>query len=165
MPLPLEFHHIGRPASVNGTSQEKQDWRRDIAAATDAKLTQKFAGQPVPKPYLTSKGVPKAVGGKATVKVFFFPHNQQYIDIDNGLKYTIDGIAEALLTNDKLVSRIVSERFLPGPGISIIAPASRYSTLAAALAISSPSAASAMLGRDVVAIKIEDYQSNRGKYW
>ncbi|MHA4870075.1 hypothetical protein ACXZ1M_20505 [Duganella sp. PWIR1] len=169
MPLPIEFYHEGKPASANGSWNEKKQWKLDIAKATNDALVKKFLPNPVPKPHLTKKGVAKAYGGQATIKVFFFPHSNQYIDIDNGLKYTIDGIAESLMTNDKYVTRIISERFLPMPGTSVVAPLARLNVLTTALSLANTPTLMAGGGvtpaPDVTAIKIETYQSNGGKYW
>jgi hypothetical protein len=169
MPLPIEFYHEGKPASVNGAWQEKKQWKITIANATNDALVKKFLPKPVPKTFATSKGIPKPYGGEATVKVFFFPHSNQYIDIDNGLKYTIDGIAEALMTNDKYVTRIISERFLPVVGTSVVAPLSMLSTLTTAFNIANTPKSLPGGGftpaPDVTAIKVEVYNPNGGVYW
>ena len=107
MTLPVEFVVAGKPASVNGP-KKRDAWKTRVSAA--AKLA--LGGWTGPMHSV-----------EVTVKVFYFPVSGQYIDIDNGLKYTIDALCPpaavskwgpagpALLHNDRAVTRVITERF------------------------------------------------------
>lgn len=143
---PIEFAVIGRPASVNAGTQNKNNWKAIVANA---------AKNAISSTYIKN-------GGEVEVKIFFYPENNQYIDIDNGLKYTIDGFAELLIVNDRNVTRIISERFPCNPGASVVVPINAAVSVLNALRIQ---IANPKNKEHVTAVKLEDYICNNGGHW
>lgn len=171
MPIPIEFVVRGRPSSVNGSSAEAMAWKTAVCNEANACLAAKFA------PNLP----PAACPDDATVKVFFFPPNGQYTDVDNGLKHILDAISKhswpvppfppfaSVLANDRTVQRIVAERLPPIPNASLVVPIGFAPTLAAALMIANGqtnTAAGMTPAKEyATAIKIEAYNYNNGGLW
>ena len=155
MTVPIEFVAMGRPSSVNATSAKKWVWKKIVQDAADAELVRVHAPNPTPGPCTHD----------VTVKVFYFPKNRQYIDIDNGLKHTIDAIApKPVLHNDKLVQRLVVERFALAAGASMKVSILAAPTLAKAVRIATGQA----MGNapvHVTAVKVEAYAANGGALW
>lgn len=154
MTVPFEFVATGRPSSVNATTEKKHEWKRRVNHIARMKLRFAFTPGPIPPPY------PHSV----IVKIFYFPISRQYIDIDNGLKHTIDAISPPIIENDKAIQRIVVERFLPVPGAGLRAPISLAPTLIKAFELAS---GAARPGRRVqaTAVKIEPYPAPGGTLW
>lgn len=137
---------IGRPASVNADTTNKNNWKAIVAkAANDA----------ISKTYIKH-------GGDVEVKIFFYPENNQYIDIDNGLKYTIDGFAQVLIVNDRNVTRIISERFPSNPGASLTVPINAALNVLTSLRTQN---ANPRNRKHITAIKLEQYTCNKGAHW
>lgn len=159
MTIPIEFCITGRPSSVNSTTNKKNIWKNTVNVAANAHLVATFAPQPVPA----------AHAGDVTAKIFFFPPTQQYLDVDNGLKHTIDGISPPILANDRTIIRLVAERFAPIPGASLIVPIGFAPVLSQALAIASGQASVAAGSpydpQHAVAVKVESYVDNNGALW
>ncbi|MCD4500166.1 hypothetical protein [Chromobacterium vaccinii] len=171
MPIPIEFVVRGRPSSVNGSAAKAMTWKMAVSKEANISLAAKFA------PSLP----PAAYADDATVKVFFFPPNDQYTDVDNGLKHTIDAISEhrrpvppsppfaSILANDKTIQRVVAERFPPVPNASLIVPIGFAPTLARALMIANGqtnNAAGTLPAEEyATAIKVEPYTYNNGGLW
>lgn len=118
---------------------------------------------------------------QVTLKVFFFPHNDQYTDIDNGLKHTIDALAcharpvppsapfAPILNNDKNIVRLVVERFARIPNASLVVPATAAPTLHQALMIATGRVPANMVGpakpEYATAIKFEAYTYKNVDFW
>jgi hypothetical protein len=179
MTIPIEFIATGKPSSVNGDASKKKTWKTAVRDAAEAELI-RVHGSP-------SK-VPVPNDGQTTVKVFFFRKNAQYADTDNGLKHTLDSltarnlrdelarlglptssIQKTVLEDDKKVTRIIAERFVPQPGSSLVAPAGMAPLLRKALAIAGgfPNliTAPATVKEHATAIKVEKYLDNQGGFW
>jgi hypothetical protein len=170
--IPIEFEVKGKPSSVNGTSAKKLAWQTSVSDAGKAALAAKY---PPPQP------APAAHTGNTTIKVFFFPHNRQYLDIDNGLKHTIDALRvpapsvaakqphAPILADDRTIFRLITERFPPRPGASLVVPAGFAPTLARALMVAngrSGNASSATSQPEfATAIKFESYADDEGALW
>lgn len=153
MTVPIEFHVIGRPSSVNATSGKKKAWKAAVRAAASTAL-----GPTPPPPH----------AGEVTVKFFFFPSTRQYTDVDNGIKHTLDAISPPILANDKTVLRVIAERFVPEPGSSLIVPVGMAPTLAAALMIASGQTAfKSGVGTPAyaTAIKVIDHDGKKAELW
>ncbi|MGN3966812.1 hypothetical protein ACS0ZG_31925 [Burkholderia gladioli] len=159
MTIPIEFLVKGKPSSVNSTSVKKHAWKAKVTAAANAQLAANFGGGPIPA----------AHAGDVTVKVFFFPHTQQYLDVDNGLKHTIDAFSPPVIANDKTVTRLVAERFAPIPGASLTVPVGIAATLVTALMTASGQASVAAGGafnpEFSTAVKVESYIFDNGAHW
>ncbi|WP_318365283.1 RusA family crossover junction endodeoxyribonuclease [Enterobacter sp.] len=142
----VEFAIIGRPASVNsgkGSATRKKLWK----ALVHKEASSHYSGSPVCY--------------ETTIKVFYFPHNGQYTDVDNGLKYTLDGIKNLVINDDKQVTRIIAERFLRAPGASLVVPLSAAAPVAGVL-----HAMELRPKKDYVTlIKLEKYECNGGLLW
>ncbi len=154
MTVPFEFVATGRPSSVNASTSKKAKWKRRVDRTVRIELIRAHLPKPVPAVY----------AAEVTVKVFYFPTNKQYVDIDNGLKHTIDALAPHTLTNDKLVQRLVVERFLPVPGSSMKVPITYGASLAKAFDLAN---GVTHPGRPLhaTAVKLEPYISNGGALW
>ncbi|MGN9435040.1 MULTISPECIES: RusA family crossover junction endodeoxyribonuclease [Pseudomonas] len=156
MTIPINFKVLGSPSSVNGTALKKNAWKVLVSAAAGAAVSSKFPG---------AAGCPRAV----TVKVFFFPINNQYIDVDNGLKHTIDALSPSVILNDKAVFRIITERFLPLPKNALLVSVAHAAEIAEAMMIANGTARSAkgklVPKQHVTTIKVEDYLNTNGSYW
>jgi hypothetical protein len=147
--IPIEFHVNGRPSSVNASTAKKNIWKAAVKAAAQAALG------PVPNP---------PHDGEVTVKFFFFPATQQYTDVDNGIKHTLDAISPPILANDRTVLRVIAERFAPTPGSSLIVPVGMVPALANALMTASGQATGG-IGQFATAIKIEAHTGKNGALW
>lgn len=158
MTIPIEFLVTGRPSSVNSTSAKKRAWKTKVNSAANAAVKAKAAG-----------GHHTPYDKEVTVKVFFFPHTQQYLDIDNGLKHTIDAVSPPILSNDRSVVRLIAERFAPTKGAKLTVPIGMASTLATALmtagGLLSSKTGSPGTPEFSTAIKVESYIPNDGKHW
>ncbi|MBO0637843.1 RusA family crossover junction endodeoxyribonuclease [Pantoea agglomerans] len=139
----IEFHLTGKPASVNGSTERKNSWKDQVYRTVTA---------------MYSNG---KVGEKLTLKVFYFPHNQQYCDVDNGLKYTIDGMAPVLMTNDRNVTRIIAERFPKSPGASLVVSLSIAPYIANLIAMRETNNTPDY----ITLVKLEEYECNGGNLW
>jgi len=156
MTIPIEFTVLGNPSSVNSTSNKKNTWKALVENVARGAVAIKYPGI---IPY----------EGAVTVKVFYFPISQQYIDVDNGLKHTIDGFAPHILKNDKTVARIITERFAPIPSASLVVPIGFASEIAGALMIANGAgltpSGSALPKQHATAVKVEAYADNNGSFW
>ena len=161
MTLPVEFVVAGKPASVNGP-KKRDAWKTRVSAA--AKLA--LGGWTGPMHSV-----------EVTVKVFYFPVSGQYIDIDNGLKYTIDALCPpaavskwlpagpALLHNDRAVTRVITERFPTASATSLVAPAGLAATLLKAWLIARPAGPGGAAPEHATAVKVKGYTPPAGGFW
>lgn len=168
--VPIEFMVKKRPSSVNDSSKAMK-WKMNVAAEGNAALLTKFPFSPTPLPY----------EDQVTLKVFFFPHNNHYTDIDNGLKHTIDALAchtrlvppaapfAPILKNDKTVVRLIVERFAPIPKASLVVPATAAPLLLQALMTASGRLPAAVAGPGkpeyATAIRFEPYKYENVDFW
>jgi hypothetical protein len=85
------------------------------------------------------------------------------------LKHTIDGFTAPILENDKNVARIITERFPPIPGASLLVPIGFGAEIAGALMVANgagrSSTGSPLPKQHATAVKIEAYADNDGKFW
>jgi hypothetical protein len=169
MTIPIEFVVAGRPSSVNGTSDKKRIWKTKVSSEGNAKLAATF--QILPAPYIDN----------VALKIFFFPNNLQYTDIDNGVKHTLDALSvpnllvlpippfAPILQNDKTVLHLTVERFAPHPGASLPVSIQAAPTLLEALSIASGQAIGQAGARAkpeyATAIKFEPYSGTIGGAW
>lgn len=153
LPVPIEFVVKGKPSSVNSTSAKKTAWKLNVRSEANAALLAKYPVPPVPSPY----------AGDLTAKVFFFPHNNQYLDVDNGIKHTLDAMAPPIIANDRSVQRLIAERISAVPGASVVVPVALAPTLLAAFNIASGAGGGSKT--QATAIKVEPYAANNGAMW
>lgn len=168
--VPIEFVVKKRPSSVNDSAKAMK-WKMNVAMEGEVALWAKFPAPLISVPY----------EGQVTLKVFFFPHNDQYTDIDNGLKHTIDALAchirpvppaapfAPILKNDKTIVRLIAERFAPIPNASLVVPATAAPTLLRALMIATGRVPATMVGpakpEYATAIKFEPYKYENVSFW
>lgn len=143
-------------------------WKTEVANKADARLIANFAGTP-----------PPAYVGQVTVKVFYFPSDTMYADVDNGVKHTIDALSvpskkltpvpphARILANDKTVMRVIAERFMPTPGAALTVPIGIAPSLAAAMLVANGIGAGGVPAppQYATAIKMEGYLQNNGAFW
>lgn len=141
----LEMIVFGRPATVNrkGPKSLKAIWQSKVFNSASAEYT----------------GM--QVKYKTTFKIFYFPHNNSYSDVDNGLKFTIDALAPVVMENDRQITRIIAERFVKEPGKSLVVPLSLAPSIAKILEIRENNSPAEYM----TLIKIEKYKCNGGKLW
>lgn len=174
MPIPLEFNVSGRPASVNDPATIGA-WQNRVEKVAQHQKIKK----------LGPTGAALKSPQDATVKIFFFPANRKYADVDNAIKPTIDGLKKALLNDDRQVKRVIAERFFPAAGATMKVAAEDVVTLGPIL-IAQANASRALLSAVVVqagipllhpggkaakdasyatAVKVELYVPNNGNLW
>lgn len=153
MLVPIEFVVTGKPSSVNSTSAKKLAWKSIVRGEAVAALLLKYPTQPAPMPY----------AGDLIAKFFFFTHNNQYLDIDNGIKHTLDALAPPIIVNDRSVQRLIAERISAVPGASLVVPAAMATTLLTAYTIAIGAGGGPK--DQATAIKIEPYLHNNGAMW
>lgn len=153
MPVPIEFLVKGKPSSVNSTSAKKIAWKLNVRTEANAALLAKYPMAPAPGPY----------GGDLTAKFFFFPHNNQYLDVDNGIKHTLDAMSPPIIANDRSVQRLIAERISAVPGASVVVPAALAPTLLAAFNVASGTGGNPKV--QATAVKVEPYMNNNGAMW
>ena len=174
MPIPLEFTVSGRPASVNNTAAIGA-WQQRVEEVAQSQKVKK----------LGNSALSLKSSQDATVKIFFFPANRKYADVDNAIKPTIDGLKRALLKDDKQVMRVIAERFFPTAGATMKVAAEDVVTLGPIL-ITQRNASEVLLSAVVVqagipllhpagkaakdasyatAVKVEPYVQNNGNLW
>lgn len=142
----LEFSVSGRPVSVNAGKKNairKEKWKEIVHNETKKHYT----GTPVTY--------------KTTLKIFYFPNNNQFTDVDNGLKYTIDGMAPLVMVDDRNITRVVAERFVFEPGESLVVPLHLARSIAKLLQTWHTSPKKEYL----TLIKLEKYECNGGALW
>lgn len=142
----VEFAVIGRPASVNSGKKyaaRKKLWKHLVYTEASKHYTD------LPVPY------------KTTLKVFYFPHNGQYTDVDNGLKYTLDAMKNVVIDDDKSVTRVIAERFLTEPGSSLVVPLK----LAPAVMKILTDMQAKPKKEYVTLVKLEKHECNGGSLW
>lgn len=154
MTVPIEFLATGRPSSVNGTTAKKNVWKQIVNSVAHAELLRTHS----------PNAVPAAYAAEVTVKVFYFPTNRQHVDVDNGLKHTIDAISPPILKNDKLVQRLITERILPVAGTSVKAPIAVAPMLARGFDIAN-GRLHGVKAVHTTAVRVEMYVANGGALW
>lgn len=154
MSLPLTFVALGKPSSVNGTPAKKNVWKAIVNAAASAAVAAKvppWVGGPYP--------------GHTTVKLFFFPATLQYIDVDNGIKHTIDGMTPPVLLNDKDVLRVLAERIAPVPGAGVVVPIGAAFELIQAAQLAAGTWAAGTPAEHATVIKVQKHISAGWSLW
>lgn len=107
--FPLEFHVVGTPLSLQASNASKEKWKRTVAmtARQRAELTTELV-------WLEEAPV--------AVTIFYFPIAPMAGDIDNIVKPILDALSGQAYTDDKLVERVVSQKFEPDTGWSFGSP-------------------------------------------
>lgn len=91
--LPWDCVVPGVPASVQSSARKQSDWRARVNSAAAARWPTGTA--PLSRPVAVTVA---------------FMHQGQPIDVDNMLKYTLDGLKGVAYTDDSLVEQVVGIR-------------------------------------------------------
>ena len=119
--LPLEFLVVGTPVSLQSpNARARAEWKELVRTAAVAK-----------------------VGGdswafddeRLSISLFYFPQAEMDGDVDNIVKLTIDALKPNIYLDDKLIDRVLVQRFYPGKPVTFANPTE---TLISALAIEDP---------------------------
>jgi len=96
--FPFEFIVYGTPVSLqNATTKSKERWKELVKASSRDYLPEgHFAAQ-----------------GAIAVTLYYFPDAPMQGDVDNIVKLTIDAMANDLFGDDRLVERVVVQKFEP----------------------------------------------------
>jgi len=128
--LPLEFNVVGTPVSLQASRASKTQWMSEVLKAAIRK---------------TGRDRWAFDEQRLGVTLFYFPQTMMEGDLDNILKVTLDALKPNIYVDDKLVDRIVVQRFDPLQSFSFNDVSE---TLAQALASTDP----------VLYIKLTDVQ-------
>ena len=100
--LPVDFVVRGTPASIQTSNKRTRDaWIakvREAARARVAELTDFH--------FLVERPV--------SITIYYFPPDAMPGDLDNIVKYTVDGPKRVIYPDDKSVERILIQKFEPG---------------------------------------------------
>lgn len=139
--FPLEFYLIAVPLSLQARGASKERWKSTVAEAARQRSRETVE-------FVWLDNVPLAV------TIFYFPSAPMAGDIDNIVKPILDALNGHAYTDDRLVERVVSQKFEPDAAWSFSSPSAQ---LTAALdAISADDEP-----QSVVYIRIDDDMSWR----
>ena len=125
--LPFEFNVPGIPVSLQGSSASRDAWKNKIRQAARAVLPEGAW----------------ALDVHLEVTIFFLSGDAMTGDLDNRIKPILDALTGPLYLDDKLVDRLVVQRFAPSETCQIVSP--------------SPILISAIwAGEPIVYIRVED---------
>jgi crossover junction endodeoxyribonuclease RusA len=100
--FPLEFVVLGVPASLQGRPRGREAWKEKVTAACVSVLPQNAFLSDVP----------------VAVSIFHFPDGEMEGDIDNIIKPILDALTKVVYHDDKVIERIVCQRFEETSGMS-----------------------------------------------
>ena len=97
---PLEFYIDETPKSAQAERRSQENWRNTVGKAARARVD-----ETVEWTFLDQRQV--------AVTIFYFPPEQMVGDIDNIIKPILDGMKNIAYLDDRLVERIVAQKFEP----------------------------------------------------
>ena len=107
--FPFEFVVYGTPVSHQGRSAAaREEWKELVAKTCEAWL---------PNPIIPTV---RRIG----VTMFYFPAEEMTGDVDNIVKYTLDGLNGLIYEDDKQIERVVVQKFEPRRMARFTAPSS-----------------------------------------
>lgn len=59
------------------------------------------------------------------VTLYYFPQDQMLGDVDNIVKLTLDAMVPNVYTDDRLIDRVVAQRFDPDTAFSFVEPSDK----------------------------------------
>ena len=96
--FPFEFTILGTPPSLQSSNPKaKEAWKDNVRASSQPRLPEQHF----------------AYEGAVAVTIFYFPDGPMVGDLDNILKYTLDGLSKHIIIDDGQVERIVVQKFEP----------------------------------------------------
>ncbi len=99
--FPVEFFIEETPMSLQASSRSREIWRTTIKGAANARVRES-----VESPFLDSRPV--------AVTIFYFCPAEMEGDIDNIVKPILDGMISAVYLDDRVVERVLVQKFEPG---------------------------------------------------
>lgn len=102
LPFPIEFLIRDTPRSHQSPNTKgKELWKRKVGATADAhvKTLRDFF-------FIDHRSL--------AATIFYFPPTEMQGDVDNIVKLIIDGMVTVIYPNDRLLERIVVQKFEPG---------------------------------------------------
>jgi crossover junction endodeoxyribonuclease RusA len=99
--FPLEFFIAETPLSLQASARSKQLWKATIAGAANIQVQ-----QTVEWSFLDSRPV--------SVTIFFFCPAAMEGDVDNIVKPILDGMINVAYLDDRVVERVLVQKFEPG---------------------------------------------------
>jgi hypothetical protein len=96
--FPFEFVVYGTPVCHQGrNAAARQEWKELVGKTCEA--------------WLPDDAIPTA--RRIGVTMYYFPEEEMTGDIDNIVKYTLDGLVGLLYEDDKQIERVVIQKFEP----------------------------------------------------
>src|SRR5947209_7957301 len=106
---PLEFFIEGVPVSLGGSTRSKNLWKAMVADT--ARQRQRETDE---LGFLDNRAL--------AVTIYYFPSAQMVGDIDNIAKPVLDALIGIAYLNDRVVERVVSQKFEPQVDWIFVAP-------------------------------------------
>lgn len=113
--FPFEFHLVGTPISLQGSTDSKERWRNSVEAAARNRLK-----EAVDWVYLQEEPL--------AFTVYYFPVASMTGDVDNIVKPIVDALRQVAYTDDQLIERVVAQKFEPRLDWSFVAPSAQLAT-------------------------------------
>lgn len=110
--LPLEFVVRGTAISQQGTSSTREAWKESVRTAARSALP---AGA-----WLLDRPL--------AVTIFIFPATTMQGDIDNRIKPILDAMVRCVYRDDRLIERLVVQRFEPDSEFAFRSPTAALAT-------------------------------------
>jgi len=99
--FPLEFFIEGTPISLQASTRSKDRWRETV---------RRFASDRVQETVDWSFLEPRGVA----VTIYYFPQAEMQGDVDNIVKPILDGMINVVCLDDRVVERVLVQKFEPG---------------------------------------------------
>jgi hypothetical protein len=107
--FPLEFFLEGTPISQQGSSKSKQKWKDAVAAAALARREKTYE-----LGFIDERAL--------AVTIYYFASAPMEGDVDNVVKPILDALIATTYTDDRVVERVVAQKFEPEGGWQFAAP-------------------------------------------
>jgi hypothetical protein len=104
--LPFEFNVPGIPVSLQGSVASRDAWKSKIRQAARAHLPEGAWSLEIP----------------VEVTILFLSGDAMSGDLDNRIKPILDALSGPVLLDDRLVDRLVVQRFAPSESCQILSP-------------------------------------------
>jgi hypothetical protein len=141
--FPLEFHLIEVPLSLQARGSSKEKWKTIVAGAA-----RRRAEEAVELVWLDDTPV--------AVTIFYFPTAPMAGDVDNIVKPILDALNGHAYKDDRLIERVVSQKFEPDIARSFGSPSAQLTAALDAISASDEP-------QPVVYIRIDDDLSWRAQ--
>lgn len=99
--FPLEFHIVGVPLSLQASAASKDRWRIVVQQAARKRLEEIVE-------FVWLEEEPLAVA------IYYFPTAPMVGDVDNIVKPILDALVGTAYLDDRIIERVLSQKFEPG---------------------------------------------------